>query len=340
MKHNFVRSLISTLIATLVSTAVFSAKFPVIIDHDGGIDDILSVMLVSSHQDIDTRAIILTPADSWLAPNLDITRTLIRKMGVKNTTISTSLDQGKNKFPVAWRNDSYKMLSINALLPSLTLEDDAYVDKTPAVDKLIALLSTGEQFDLLITGPMSNLAQALERSPEISRNIHEVYFMGGAFRADGNVDLDNHPHLAEWNVFNNPNAVNIVLSHQVPVTFIPLDATNKAPVTSSFIQSLEAQSSYDLSDTALKLLQLVSPQIGHDDYQKRYFFWDVLTAAALLDNEIIKTKTIHTKVATDGVSEGQTQLVENGYLAKMAYDVDTAKLESFILDRYRQNFIN
>ena len=338
MNYIICRGLIKIFILTLLSTISFSARYPVIIDHDGGVDDILSLMLVAASDDIDIKAVLITPADSWLAPTVDITRSLVRRMGLSSTTIVSSHHEGKNKFPVLWRNYSYKMLSIDAFLPLITLDDDIYYEKLPAKDKLITLLSNNEQFDLLITGPMSNLAEALTYSPEIAKNIHAVYFMGGAFNVDGNVDLENSRRVSEWNVYNNPEAVNTVLSHQVPVIFIPLDATNKAPVTSSFIRKLNQQKEYDLSDTALQLLKIISPQIGYDHYQKHCFFWDVLTAAVLLDDSVIKTQKIHTKVITSGALEGKTVLLDDGYLAKMAFDIDLDRLERLLLNKYRQNF--
>lgn len=320
-----------------VSTA-FAGNYPVIIDHDGGVDDILATAAIIANPKITTRAILVTPADSWLAPSLDITRSLVRKMKLKNITIAAGKHQGKNPFPALWRNDSYKMMTISTLLPSLSLEEDSYVDKTPAIQALIKLLSDKTQYDLLITGPMTNLAKALSQKPAIAKNIHRVYFMGGAFQTQGNVNLKHKPRYAEWNIYNQPSAINTVLSHHVPVVFVPLDATNKAPVTAQFMNKLIQQKHYQLSTLAHQLLTVISPQIGHGDYQKRYFFWDVLTAAALIDESVIKIKPITTKVITKGKREGQTRLSRQGYAAFMAYDVDRQKLESLLLKSYQHNF--
>lgn len=320
--------------------SLYAAKYPVIIDHDGGVDDVLATAVVASNKAIETKAILITPADSWGPPALDATRSLIRHMGLTGSQVFLSTDQGKNKFPAKWRNDSYRMLSIEYLLPSCALEDDPYFNKAPAVTKLVSLLSTGRKFDLLVTGPLSNLAKALNSSPEISKNIHRVYFMGGAFFVEGNVDLTNKPKFAEWNVFNAPQAVNTVLSHKVKVVFVPLDATNQAPVTHSFIKKLQAQEHYQLSKLAIDLYKVIAQQLENKDYQKQYFFWDLLTATAMLDKHSVKLKPIKVKVITGGSHEGQTIISKKGYSALMAYKIDPKRVEDLLLKSYRYNFSN
>lgn len=327
--------IITIIFLFISSLAAANKPYPVIIDHDGGIDDLLATAFITTQANIKTKAIIVTPADSWLTPAVDATRRLIRLMHLKNIPMHPSGNAGINKFPVAWRNDAYKILSIPALLPDRELEKDDIYNKIPAKEILITLLSGKQKYDLLVTGPLSNIADALSESPKIAKQIHRLYFMGGAFEVIGNVDLKDKPKQAEWNVYNNPKALETVLSYQVPIIFVPLDATNKAPVTRHFIQKLKAQSHFPLSKIASELYLLVDQQIEPADYQKQYFFWDLLTAVALVDKSAFKIKPIKLLVELQGANEGKTKLSSKGYPAEMVYDVDINKVESLLLSAFR-----
>ena len=84
---------------------------------------------------------------------------------------------------------------------------------------------------LLATGPLTNVAEALGRDPSLAGRLEMVYAMGGAVSVGGNVRLPGTGGKAEWNFFVDPRAARVVLSSGVPVTLVPLDATNRAPVT-------------------------------------------------------------------------------------------------------------
>lgn len=317
------------------SSITFAKNYPLIIDHDGGVDDFLSLALIANNDKTSLHAVTVCPADSWQLPAVDISRSLLRFMN-KPTSISLHQgnDEGKNPFPAKWRNDSYKMVSIAEYLPKTDLKSDPYFSRLPAAKKLARLLSK-QKYNILATGPVSNIAQAIRLNPSIAKNIHKIYFMGGAFNVNGNVVINGKVKDAEWNVYNNPQALDTVLKANVPIIFVPLDATNKAPVSKQFLNRLKAQEQYPLSRLMYKSLKVVSPQIDNPNYQLQYFFWDVLTAASVIDKSIIKTKKQRVAVMTKGTQQGKTLITKNGHMAEIAYDVDTKKLEELILKGFQ-----
>jgi hypothetical protein len=80
---------------------------------------------------------------------------------------------------------------------------------------------------LFATGPLSNLAYALDRYPEVADRIGMVYWMGGALRVKGNVYQPHTDGSAEWNAYWDPAAMGVVWRSSVPLTLVPLDGTNK-----------------------------------------------------------------------------------------------------------------
>lgn len=79
----------------------------------------------------------------------------------------------------------------------------------------------------MATGPLSNLAYALDKYPATAAKIARVWWMGGALNVPGNVYQANSDGSAEWNAFWDPAALGVVWNSSVPLTLVPLDGTNK-----------------------------------------------------------------------------------------------------------------
>ena len=75
-------------------------------------------------------------------------------------------------------------------------------------------------------GPLTNIATAFERAPDIKDRVQEIVLMGGAYFEVGNITPS-----AEFNIYVDPEAADIVFRSGVPITVLPLDVTHKALVT-------------------------------------------------------------------------------------------------------------
>jgi purine nucleosidase len=75
-------------------------------------------------------------------------------------------------------------------------------------------------------GPLTNIATALQRAPDIAPRIQEIALMGGAYFEVGNITP-----AAEFNIYVDPEAAEIVFKSGAPITVLPLDVTHKALVT-------------------------------------------------------------------------------------------------------------
>lgn len=75
-------------------------------------------------------------------------------------------------------------------------------------------------------GPLSNIATAFRRAPDIVSRVQEIVLMGGAYFEVGNITP-----TAEFNIYVDPEAAAIVLGAGVPTVMMPLDVTHKALVT-------------------------------------------------------------------------------------------------------------
>ena len=80
-----------------------SKKRTVIFDHDGGVDDLLSLMMLLAMPHIDLAGIIVTPADCFLRPAVSATQKILRFFGRSDVELSEGRLHGVNPFPRAWR---------------------------------------------------------------------------------------------------------------------------------------------------------------------------------------------------------------------------------------------
>jgi purine nucleosidase len=83
--------------------------------------------------------------------------------------------------------------------------------------------------------PLTNLAMALVKAPEIAPRIREIVAMAGACFEVGNITPS-----AEFNVYVDPEAARIVLDAGIPTTLLPLDVTHKMLSTRARLDAMRA----------------------------------------------------------------------------------------------------
>ena len=81
-------------------------------------------------------------------------------------------------------------------------------------------------------GPLTNIATALQRAPDVAPRVQEIVLMGGAYFQVGNITPS-----AEFNIYVDPDAADIVFRSGIPLTVMPLDVTHKALVTAPRVEA-------------------------------------------------------------------------------------------------------
>jgi inosine-uridine nucleoside N-ribohydrolase len=136
---------------------------------------------------------------------------------------------------------------------------------------------------------------------------------------------------AEWNIYVDPHAAALVFQSGVPITLVPLDATNHAPVTDSFVKRIKN----DRQTPEARFVFDVMTKTEYQDFIRMggYYFWDTLAAAILTDNSLaafeIKTLIV---VEEEGKDSGQTQVSEGGAPIRVAVNADGERFEQLFLD--------
>jgi purine nucleosidase len=106
-----------------------------------------------------------------------------------------------------------------------------------AVDWIVETLRAAPagSITLCTLGPLTNIASAMIKAPDIVPRIAEIVMMGGGFFEGGNTTP-----AAEFNIYVDPHAAHVVFTSGVKLTLHPLDVTHKALMTRAWIDSLRA----------------------------------------------------------------------------------------------------
>jgi len=304
------------------------SKQLVLLDHDGGVDDYLATMLLMTMDHIECLGIIVTPADCYVQPAVSATRKILDLIGCFDVPIAESTVRGINPFPRLYRRDSFIVDHLPILNESETIRTTLLAET--GQEFMVRLLrQASEPVTLMVTGPLTTVAAALDTAPEIEAKIKQIVWMGGALNVSGNVEKSleaGQDGSAEWNAYWDPLAAERVWQTQIEIVMCPLDLTNNVPVTSDLVQQLSKQRRYPLSDLAGQCYALVIPQ--------DYYFWDVLATAYLAHPEFYQLREWETAIVTTGSSQGRTKIVSGGRKIQAMDKVDTSSFYTYILQQW------
>ncbi len=302
----------------------------VLIDTDMGLDDWMAIVFLLNHPSIDVRAISIAGtglSDGKLGISnayklLDIGR----KVNIPVSGGGASPLEGNRRFPEVW------CVNENTCLDLLPTSRGTADYELKAVDLIIkTAIQTDNQIDIVALGPLTNIAEALiEAEAEISSKIRMIYIMGGAVNVPGNVSdsITGTGLAAEWNMYIDPKAASIVLNSRVPITLVPLDATNCVPVTMEFYRRLGEQAKTPQAAFIRGLIQYREDELRRGEF----YFWDPLTAAVATDESIVKIKKIGISIAEIGPDCGRTYEDKEGKKIRVATKADPYLFESVYLD--------
>lgn len=304
------------------------SKQLVLMDHDGATDDFLAMMLLMRIANVQPLGVIVTPADCYIGAALNVTRKILDLLERLDVPVAESHVRGINPFPPQYRRDSV----IIDYFPILNERDEI---RTPLVEQsgqefmVQVLKNAPEPVTLMITGPLTTTATALNRAPEIEAKIEKIVWMGGALRVPGNVEkafAPEHDGSAEWNVYWDAIAAAKVWATNIPIILCPLDLTNQVPTTPEFIRRLAKQRHYPLSDLAGLCYAIAIPQ--------DYYCWDVLATTYLEHPEFYQLTEAETEIITTGRSQGRTKLASDGRTIQVMEQVDKELFFAYLLEQW------
>jgi len=208
-------------------------KRKIIIDTDPGHDDALAIMLLEKSGLFDIQAITTVAGNSTIQNTTNNTRYILNLIGSSTPLYSGAASPLKKELIQANVHGTSGLAGAN-----ITKQEKL---TNTAVDKIIEIVKNNpKQVSILTIGPMTNIAMALQKDPSIASLIKEIVMMGGAIAVPGNKN-----RVAEFNVFVDPDAADIVFRSLVKKTLIPLDVCNDVFLTLEDFEQLKGSSLYE-----------------------------------------------------------------------------------------------
>lgn len=197
----------------------------VIIDTDPGQDDAVAILLaLASPEEIDLLGITCVAGNVPLDLTSKNARIICELAGKTDVKVYAGCDRplGRELVTAEHVHGKTGLDGPNLPDPVMPLCDGH------GVDFIIEQLRTHDagQITLCPLGPLTNIATAFEKAPDIVARVSEIVLMGGGYFEGGNITP-----TAEFNIYVDPQAADIVFKSDVPIVVMPLDVTHKALVT-------------------------------------------------------------------------------------------------------------
>ncbi len=197
----------------------------IIIDTDPGQDDAVAILLaLASPDEIEVLSITTVAGNVPLDLTTRNARIVCELAGRPATAIYAGCDAPLERKLVTAEHVHGRTGLDGPVLP----EPSMPVQDGHAVDFIVETLRNepANTVTLCPLGPLTNIATALRKAPDIADRIQQIVLMGGAYFEVGNITP-----TAEFNIYVDPQAADVVFRCGAPITVLPLDVTHKALVT-------------------------------------------------------------------------------------------------------------
>jgi len=304
---------------------------PLILDCDPGHDDALAMILAAHNPALKLLGI------TTVSGNGGITKVTLNARRVATLArINVPIAEGAGKSILGAFEEANDIHGESALdgaeLPTPSME----LSELHAVDLIAKLIrESSEPVTLVATGPLTNVALFLKMYPDLKDRIKEIVFMGGS------ASRGNRTPYAEFNIWMDPEAADVVLRSGLALTMCGLDVTHQALVTSKVFTRLQ-EIGTPLSETIIGLLKFFAKTYDEVFEMPDPPLHDPVAIALLIDRTVVKSRFVNVQVELNGtLTRGATVVDIYGRLGEsancnVALELDSDKFWDMMLDAIKK----
>ncbi|MEX0340247.1 MAG: nucleoside hydrolase [Arenibacterium sp.] len=196
----------------------------IIIDTDPGQDDAVAILLALASPELEVLGITAVAGNVPLPLTAKNARIVCELAGRTDVPVFAGCDAPLSRKLVTAEHVHGKTGLDGPVLP----DPETALAEGHAVDFIIETLRNENSGTVTLCplGPLTNIATAFQKAPDIAERVQEIVLMGGAYFEVGNITP-----AAEFNIYVDPEAADIVMKSGCQITVMPLDVTHKALVT-------------------------------------------------------------------------------------------------------------
>ena len=292
-------------IVFLIATNVFAQTAPrrVIIDTDPGVDDAMAILLALNSPELKVEALTVVPGNVEAAQGLENALKLVSLAGRCDVLVAGGAQHPLNQKLITAQFWHGKNGLAGVELPAPTCKADPRFGP----DLIIEMVHKyPHEITLIPVGPLTNIALAVSKDPGIVPLVKDIVIMGGSITG-GNVN-----GAAEANVYNDPEAAQIVFNAGWTVTMIGSDVGERTLMTRKYVTQLQANHAPE-SDFIAKLADFYLTRSEKSGYQGAAMY-DPLAVGTVIDPTLVTLKSMHVDVETRGeFTRGETVANRMGY---------------------------
>jgi purine nucleosidase len=206
----------------------------IIIDTDPGLDDAVAILLgLAASRELEVLGIVAVAGNLPLSITSRNARRVCELAGRSDIPVHAGCAR-----PMSGSLTTAEQVHLETSRDRLELPEPTIpLQSQHGVDFFIERLYSAEPgtISLCALGPLTNIAMALLKAPEIAGLVRELVVMGGAC-----FELGNVTPAAEFNIHVDPHAAAIVVDSGVPITMVPLDVTHQVLSTPPRLAALGA----------------------------------------------------------------------------------------------------
>ena len=205
----------------------------IIIDTDPGQDDAAAIMLALGSPELQILGITTVAGNVPLSRTSTNARIILEFCSRPDVKVFAGADRPIAR-PLVTAEHVHGKTGLDG--PELH-EPEMPLQEQHAVDFIIETLTRepAGTVTLCTLGPLTNIATALQKAPEIAGRVRELVMMGGGFFEGGNITP-----AAEFNIYVDPEAAAAVFQSGIPIVMMPLDVTHKVLTLKSRVAKLRA----------------------------------------------------------------------------------------------------
>lgn len=286
-----------------------TSKHKVIFDTDPGVDDAMALYFALAHPDIDVLG-ITTVFGNVTTQQATTNALYLTRIAGYPIPVAQGAPVPLAKAPGTPPGFIHGDDGLGNLEQRAIIRAEAQACSAAEYIVKMARACPGE-ITLVAVAPLANLALALKIEPALPKLLKQVVLMAGTVVEPGNVSP-----VAEANVWNDPDAADLVFTAGWNLTMVGLDVTHRVVLPAHFFDTLARKHNH-LAMTTLQhavhfycnFYSAIRPELGH-----ACFGHDVLAFVFLVAPELFKTQSGRIRVATTGIANGQTMMDKHGKL--------------------------